>query len=209
MRKHSHFFDILRCAIFVLLLVAFASFCITVAEGQTTTAPTEQNIPSPEPAPEPEISPESLASFPEAREITPTANQTPVETEDSKEVPQRDPFPLTDDERLCIEAVVAAETAGEDFEGQCLVAMCIRNSAEATGKSPAAIALEPGQYASPNYSRADQVSEAVSAVFDDGYQVTEEPIRYFYAPALCESEWHEQTLEYVLTHGGHRFFKEA
>ena len=39
-------------------------------------------------------------------------------------------------------------------------------------------------------------------------EVTDREILYFYAPELCESEWHE-TQSYVMTVGGHRFFEEG
>ena len=38
--------------------------------------------------------------------------------------------------------------------------------------------------------------------------VTHEPIKYFYAPELATSEWHESQV-YVLTINKHKFFKEA
>ena len=50
--------------------------------------------------------------------------------------------------------------------------------------------------------------EAVQDVFDFGIVATTEPIKYFYAPALVDSEWHESQI-YVMTINGHRFFKEA
>lgn len=117
-------------------------------------------------------------------------------------------YEITADERAIIEAVVAAEALGEDFDGQALVAQCILNTAEARGMRPDDVVLERGQYAAPDYTNGHMVAAAVSAVFDDGYTVTDEPIRYFYAPAWCSSEWHE-SLTFVIEHGGHRFFAEA
>lgn len=49
---------------------------------------------------------------------------------------------------------------------------------------------------------------AVAAVFDFGHVATTEPIKYFYAPALTDSEWHESQA-YVMTINNHKFFKEA
>lgn len=118
-------------------------------------------------------------------------------------------YTLTPEERIIVEAVVAAESKGESFDGQCLIAQCILNTAEATGKRPGVLVYEEGQYATPDYENHHLVSEAVSAVFDDGYEVTEEPVRYFYAPKYVYSEWHEDELVFVQELGGHRFFKEA
>ena len=64
------------------------------------------------------------------------------------------------------------------------------------------------QYTDKRPDPTDEVKAAVSAVFDDGETVTDAEILYFYAPELCESEWHESQ-EYVMTVGGHRFFKEG
>lgn len=116
-------------------------------------------------------------------------------------------YPLTDEERAIVEAVVAAESASESFEGQVLVAQCILNSAEARDMRPDEIVLEKNQYATPRYDLSYMVVDAVSAVFDDGYTVTDEPIRFFYAPKYCNSAWHENSLTFVLSEGGHKFFK--
>lgn len=116
-------------------------------------------------------------------------------------------YPLTEAERALIERVVAAEAAGEDFDGQALVAQCILNTAQAREMRPDAVVLEAGQYARPAPEATDQVRRAVAAVFDEGYAVPQEPVRFFYAPRYVEGRWHENSLEFVLEHGGHRFFK--
>lgn len=46
------------------------------------------------------------------------------------------------------------------------------------------------------------------AVFDFGHVATSEPIKYFYAPELVASLWHESQV-YVMTINNHRFFKEV
>lgn len=127
----------------------------------------------------------------------------PLKTEEK--VPRYD---ITPEELALVARVVHAEAAGEGYDGQALVAQCILNTAEATGKRPDEVVLEPKQYAAPAKEASDEVKKAVKAVFLDGYQVTTEPVRYFYAPARYESKWHETALTFVLEHGGHRFFKE-
>jgi len=117
-------------------------------------------------------------------------------------------YEITPEELELVARVVHAEAAGEGYDGQALVAQCILNTAEATGMRPDEVVLEPKQYAAPAEEVSVEVAAAVSAVFLDGYEVTTEPVRYFYAPARVESEWHETTLDFVLEHGGHRFFKE-
>lgn len=117
-------------------------------------------------------------------------------------------YALTVSERDIVERVVMAEAGGEGFDGQRLVAQCILNTAEAMDLRPDEVVLAPNQYATPAQDASREVKEAVSAVFDDGNMVTDEPIQWFYAPRYVSSAWHESKV-FVLEHGGHRFFKEA
>ena len=117
-------------------------------------------------------------------------------------------YALTDAERDIVERVVMAEAEGEGFDGQRLVAQCILNTAEAMDMRPDEVVLAPNQYASPAAEASQEVKDAVSAVFDDGDMVTDEPIRWFYAQARVYSAWHESKA-FVLEYGGHRFFKEG
>ena len=138
-------------------------------------------------------------------EPAPIKNEKRVET--TAETGKKPRYDATPEELEIVARVVQSEARGEGFEGQVLVAQCILNTAEATGKRPAEVVLERKQYAAPATSADESVKKAVEAVFVDGYTVTDEPIRYFYAPKYTYSEWHENSLCYVLTHGGHRFFK--
>ena len=52
-----------------------------------------------------------------------------------------------------------------------------------------------------------RVKDAVAAVFDRGETVVDEPILYFYNPALVTSDFHESQI-FVIEEGGHRFFAE-
>lgn len=117
-------------------------------------------------------------------------------------------YALTDAERDLVERVVMTEAGGEGYDGQRLVAQCILNTAEAMDLRPDEVVLAPNQYAAPAREVSQEVMDAVSAVFDDGNMVTDEPIRWFYAPKYVYSAWHESK-EFVLEHGGHRFFKEG
>lgn len=168
----------------------------------------------PEPEPEPEPTPAEPEPDHEPEEEEPALASEPTPEPEPAKEPVPEPvtaaeptirFTLTEEEREIIEAVVAAEAGGEDFDGQCLVAQCILNTAEAKGMRPHEVVLVPGQYTTPNYDRRSLVEDAVSAVFDDGYRVTDKPIRWFYAPDLCTSNWHESQ-QFALEHGCHRFF---
>ena len=113
-------------------------------------------------------------------------------------------YALTAAERDTVERVVMAEAGAEPYEGQIAVAQCILNACELESKRPDEIVTEY-QYTDKRPNPTDAVKAAVSAVFDCGETVTDAEILYFYAPELCDSEWHEAQT-YVMTVGGHRFF---
>ena len=111
-----------------------------------------------------------------------------------------------DDERDVVERVVMAEAGGESFEGQMLVAQCILNAAEKHGVDPSeAVVLY--SYTKSRPDPTQRVKDAVAAVFDRGETVVDEPILYFYNPALVTSDFHESQI-FVIEEGGHRFFAE-
>lgn len=115
-------------------------------------------------------------------------------------------YPLTDAERDVVERVVMAEAGGESFEGQMLVAQCILNAAEKRGVEPSeAVVLY--SYTKSRPDPTQRVRDAVAAVFDRGETVVDEPILYFYNPALVTSDFHESQI-FVIEEGGHRFFAE-
>lgn len=142
----------------------------------------------------------------ELRDFSPKEEKRATEPLNAESTALR--YEISREELEIVARVVHAEAAGEGRDGQALVAQCILNTAEATGMRPDEVVLEPKQYAAPATEASDEVKEAVAAVFLDGYEVTAEPVRYFYAPARCESTWHETALNFVLEHGGHRFFKQ-
>ena len=113
---------------------------------------------------------------------------------------------LTDAERDVVERTVMAEAGGESFEGQMLVAQCILNAAEKRGVEPSeAVVLY--SYTKSRPDPTQRVRDAVAAVFDRGETVVDEPILYFYNPALVTSDFHESQI-FVIEEGGHRFFAE-
>lgn len=144
---------------------------------------------------------------------TPTAEQPAVviqtpaastQTPEPTEAPVR--FYLSASERDTVERVVMAESGGESFEGQMLVAQCILNAAEKEGVQPSeAVVLY--SYTKSRPDPTQRVKDAVAAVFDRGETVVDEPILYFYNPALVTSDFHESQI-FVIEEGGHRFFAE-
>ena len=99
-----------------------------------------------------------------------------------------------------------AGAGGESGEGRVLVAQCILNAAEKGGIDPAG-AVDRYSYTKSRPAPTQRVKDAVGAVFDRGETVVDEPIIYFYNPALVTSDFHESQI-FVIEEGGHRFFAE-
>ena len=112
--------------------------------------------------------------------------------------------------------VVAAESRGEPYEGQLAVAQCIRETSECTMMTPEEVVKQINKNGTRQYAQpvdisvvTDSVRDACCDVFVIGVSATDEPIRYFYSTVGgFYSAWHENSLEYVITIGNHRFFKE-
>lgn len=112
--------------------------------------------------------------------------------------------------------VVAAESRGEPYEGQLAVAQCIRETSECTMMTPEEVVKQVNKNGTRQYAQpvdlsvvTDSVRDVCRDVFVHGISATDEPIRYFYSTASgFYSAWHENSLEYVMTIGNHRFFIE-
>jgi len=115
-------------------------------------------------------------------------------------------YELTDAERWEIASVVEAEAGAECFAGKEAVAQCILQACEDDGIRPTE-AVQKYRYTKRRPEPSKESLLAVSAIFDFGWAVTSEPIKYFYAPDRTTSNWHESQI-YVVTIGGHRFFRE-
>lgn len=145
--------------------------------------------------------PEITNAMPDVYYVEPTEPETVLQSTASVR------YALTAAERNEIERVVMAEAGAEPYIGQMAVAQCILNACEQEDKRPLEIVRGFG-YTAARPEPSDEVKKAVAKVFDDGETATDREILYFYAPALCQSLWHESQT-YVCTIGGHRFFEEA
>lgn len=123
----------------------------------------------------------------------------------------KSPIQLNEDERWFVECLVAGEAGWEPYNGKKAVAQCIFDAMLKDGISAREV-RERYQYAGWNdmleYQSREmyiEVMDAVRDIFDLGQFMTEKPILFFYAPALCDSPWHESQ-NYVMTIGGHKFF---
>lgn len=126
--------------------------------------------------------------------------------EETEPIEEKPVFYLSDYERQVVECLVMGESGAEPYDGQVLVAQCILNACLKDGLQPSQVRKQYGYYGWHN-NPSESVKDAVSAVFDDGYKITEELILYFYAPKYSSGRWHE-TQCFVIELGGHRFFSE-
>lgn len=189
---------VVLCVLFLLCRLIDSSM-----GRDTTTAYTQEYFKLPEITIEPEDKPQAY--------IFKDGNGHPVDLEHltdawSKEAGYEKRYTLTDDERLEIAQVITAEAVGEPFAGKVAVAQCILQTCEDERIRPSE-ALEKYRYSKRRPDPTAEALEAVEAVFDFGYVATSEPIRYFYAPELIESSWHESQA-YVMTINNHKFFKD-
>ena len=68
-----------------------------------------------------------------------------------------------------------------------------------------AVRVGNGYSASLDNVPNQDVLDAIEFVFDNGGAAVQHRVIYFYAPNVCESAFHESQ-NYVVTHGGHKFF---
>jgi spore germination cell wall hydrolase CwlJ-like protein len=140
------------------------------------------------------------------KEVTTKKNpiETTVITTTQAKLPNNSVFYLSDYERKVVECIVMGESGGESYHSQVLVAQCILNGCKKEGVQPSVLRTKY-RYSGWHNNPTNSVKKAVSDVFDNGYKLTNEPILYFYAPALCTSAWHESQ-RFVIELDGQRFF---
>lgn len=111
--------------------------------------------------------------------------------------------------------VVAAESRGEPYEGQLAVAQCIAETAKRSLLNPEEVVKQVSKNGTRQYAQPIAESEVTQSVRDAcldvfvyGYCATDEPIQYFYSTKNgFYSKWHENSLEFVVQIGNHKFFK--
>ena len=111
--------------------------------------------------------------------------------------------------------VVAAESRGEPYEGQLAVAPCIAETAKRSLLNPEEVVKQVNKNGTRQYAQPIAESEVTQSVRDAcldvfvyGYCATDEPIQYFYSTKNgFYSKWHENSLEFVVQIGNHKFFK--
>lgn len=113
---------------------------------------------------------------------------------------------LDEQNRDLLERLVMGEAGGEGVEGAALVAQCLHDTMIKDNNYDVASIITGYKYTGKTDREPNEnVKEAVSIVFDQGGYAVKHRIIYFYAPALCVSNWHE-TQDFIIEYGGHRVF---
>ena len=186
--------DKITVAIILCLVVIGIVMCIVNNSNKETVSVSTND----------EIVVSSVDEIPTTIETVTELTETEPLTVESIETPNNSQIYFSDYERWVTECMVMGEAGGESYEGQVLVAQCIFNACEIDDLTPSEVRTA-FQYSGWNDYPSDSVKKAVSAVFDEGYKITDEPILYFYAYTWSTSGWHE-TQRFVIEEGSHRFF---
>ncbi len=113
---------------------------------------------------------------------------------------------LSEEDRSILEHLVMGEAGNQGFVGAALVAQTIRDRLVYDGfNSVESVRVSCGYEGSLNNTPNSDVLAAVSFIFDQGGSAVQHTVRYFYAYTWSSSAWHE-TMNYICTHGDHRFF---
>jgi hypothetical protein len=101
-------------------------------------------------------------------------------------------YQLTPEERDLVERVTAAESRGEDLQGQMAVANVILDRSVLWDMPITDVVLADGQFADPYQGEiSDSIHLAVANVFDGGVRVFEAPVTHFYDDSISEPYWAE------------------
>jgi hypothetical protein len=100
---------------------------------------------------------------------------------------------LTPDERDLVERIVAAESRGEDLQGQMAVTQTILDRAQLWNMTVTEVVTAPDQYAAPYQGEiSDDIHLAVANVFDGGIRVFQDPVTHF---ASNDPWWSENKID--------------
>ena len=193
---------ILPAVLALLALFSFVYYATGISKQQAEDKAQTTATEAPEPTPEPTQPPTYVFIYGEGCPV----NMQAMTDAWAAEAGFEKRYIITDEERYELASAITAEAIGEPFAGKVAVAQCILQACEDDGIRPIE-ALTRYKYSTRRPEPTDEALAAVEAVFDFGHVATSEPIRYFYAPELIESSWHESQA-YVMTINNHKFFKD-
>lgn len=112
---------------------------------------------------------------------------------------------LSQEDRQLIAGIIAGEVDPYDEYGCMLLAQTLRDNWLRCSCSSAAEVKSCCQYDGYKPFTTDCIESAITHIFDNGGSVVEGRIYFMYAPAICQSDWHESQ-RFVVEHGGVRYF---
>ena len=124
-----------------------------------------------------------------------------------------DPFAeYTTEELDLLVQLAMAEAEGEDVEGKAHVIRVVLNRVQSDyfPDTVAKVIYQRNQFTSVNSERwalepTEECYDALDLVFHDNWDDTNGAL-YFEATSNGEDTWHSRNLEYLYTHGNHRFY---
>ena len=115
---------------------------------------------------------------------------------------------LTKESRDILERLVEGEAGAEGYVGAALVAQTLHDTMLEVNCFDTMTIKQWYKYSGRiDREPCDDVKRAVAFIFDNGGMAVQHKLKYFYAPDLVSSKFHESQ-EFVIEHGGHRFFDE-
>lgn len=113
---------------------------------------------------------------------------------------------VTGEDRRILEHLVMGEAGNQGFEGAAMVAQCIRDTIVYCGlPNVETVRTSCGYSGSMDKEPNQDVLNAVSYIFDEGGVAVKHKMKYFYAPNVVSSSFHESQ-HFVIEYGGHKFF---
>lgn len=115
---------------------------------------------------------------------------------------------ITGENRNNLERLVMGEAGNQGYVGAALVAQTIHDTMISDNQYDVlAIKAEHGYAGELDTEPSDTVKQAVAFIFDKGGMAVQHELKYFYAPSLVTSDFHEGC-EFVVSYGGHKFFDD-
>lgn len=116
------------------------------------------------------------------------------------------PMDLSNSDREILSHVIMGESGSEGFIGCALLAQCIRDAMVNFKYSTVSESIENMQYSGWYSGQANQnVTDAVTYIFDQGNSAVQHRILVMYATDFCEGSWHE-TQQFIIQYNNVRFF---
>lgn len=112
---------------------------------------------------------------------------------------------LSEEDKVEACRIVYGESGNQGYYGMCLIAQCLKDAMCFDGYASISDVRKGVGYDGYSMTYSQEAVDAVNFIFDQNGQAVQHRILYMYAPAVCNSAWHE-TQCYVLDYLDVRFF---